>query len=371
MSGKWISSRGLVIVAAALLAAGCGATGTPAPTVHPTLAPAPAPSATPAAVQATADVATPREVTVTADVQFAAAPPSLVEWSPPRLDVYAPAGASGLPLVVMLPPHSLAKEDAPAFAQLAKAVAERGAVAIVANWSQLEDPPDVFANPASVERIAALGQSVAGCAVSYAVSHAADFGADPSRLVLVGELYGANAAAMTALGRPKPFAGCASTTAWKATGLVGLDGDWLVSMPAWDGLGPGVGRALAALSPFPSLGAAPKIPVALVVADQAVELTSQCDGADAARIESRDPSGVMRAGLEKAGALRDACVDLGEAAQSLAKEMVANGLEASVVPLPNADGETRAGMGGQIQEFGSADLALLAKTVLDVAGSPR
>jgi hypothetical protein len=310
-------------------------------------------------------------VDVTSDVRFASAAPTEVPWMEPLFDVYAPAGAAGAPLVVMLPPHALAKKDAPAFAQLASAVAERGAVAVVVDWSELEDPPDLFTDPARVERIAALQRSVAGCAVSVAVSRAADDGADPSRVVLLGELYGANAAATTALEAPDPLPGCASTAPWTATGLVGWDGDWVAMMPTWDGLGAGLGRAVAALTPWSRLGTAQKLPVALAVSDAIVELTSSCGGNDAARLAPRDPAGTIRARLEKAGALRDGCLDNAEAAEALAGEMAANGLEATVVPLPNADEGTRMGAGAHATELGPADLALLAGAVLDVAGPPR
>ncbi|MCU0477756.1 MAG: hypothetical protein MUE92_03280 [Chloroflexi bacterium] len=51
--------------------------------------------------------------------------------------------------------------------------------------------------------------------------------------------------------------------------------------------------------------------------------------------------------------------------------MVANGLEATVVPLPNADDGTRMDAGAHATEPGPADLAVLAEAVLDVAGPPR
>ena len=67
----------------------------------------------------------------------------------------------------------------------------------------------------------------------------------------------------------------------------------------------------------------------------------------------------------------DRRLDNGEAAEALADEMVANGLEATVVPLPNADEGTRMDAGAHATELGPADLAVLADAVLDVAGPPR
>jgi hypothetical protein len=364
---------------AALVLAGCSspsgalasrsaAASTPPPSVPATQATTALESAMPAPATVVAPSSTAAAVTVTNDVRFASAAPDVARWSEPLLDVYAPAaGAQGLPLVVMFPPHSITKEDAGAFTQLATAVAEGGAVAVVANWTQLDDPPAVFADPAALEKIFGLGQSVAGCAVSYAVAHAADYGADPSRLVLLGELYGGNIASKVALGQPEAFPGCASTAAWKATGLVAWDTDWLATMPAWDTLGQDAARAVAALSPWPTLADAPKIPVELVVSDAARAASGRCDDRDAAWMVARDPTGAMRDRLDEVGAYADGCQDLGDAAKATAAEMQDHGIPAELVAL--TDGTTTADGGGHVRSLGTADLATLAQTVLKAAGA--
>jgi len=336
------------------------AQSTPMQSMPATQAPTTSAPATAAAPSPTAAA-----VTVTRDVRYASAAPDLTQWSEPLLDVYAPTGAEGLPLVVMFPPHRLTKNDAGDFTQLATAVAGGGAVAVVANWTQLDDPPAVFDDPAALEQLAGLDQSVMGCVVSYAVAHAADYGADPSRLVLLGELYGGNFASKVALGKPDHLAGCKATAEWKATGLVGWDADWLAQMPAWDGLGTDAARAVAALSPWPSLADAPKIPVALVVSDAARAPSSRCDDRDAAWMVARDPTGAMRARLDEVGAYADGCQDAGDAAKATAAEMQALGIPAEVVAL--TDKTTIAGNGGDIATLGAADLAALAQTVLKAA----
>jgi hypothetical protein len=254
----------------------------------------------------------------------------------------------------MFPPHSITKEDAGAFTQLATAVAAGGAVAVVANWTQLDDPPAVFEDPAALEEIFGLGQAVAGCAVSYAVAHAAQYGADPARLVLLGDEYGGNVASKIALGTPGAFPGCASSASWTATGLVAWDTDWMAEMPVWDTLGTDAARAVAALSPWPSLAKAPKIPVKLVVSDALRAATERCDDRDAAWMVARDPTGAMRKRLDEVGAFADGCQDLGDVAKATAAEMLALGIPVEVVAL--TDG-------------GAADLATLAQTVLKAAGA--
>ncbi len=303
-------------------------------------------------------------VTVTSDVRFAEASPDLALWSEPLLDVYSPQEAGNLPLVVLLTPHGFTKDN-PSTVQLANGIAERGAVVVVANWSQQEDPPETFEDPAALTDIARAGQSFAGCAVSFAASQAAEFGADPSRLVLVGELYGANTASMVALGTADPYPGClASTTEWSATGLVGLNDDWLAGAPFFDAV---ASAAVEVFSPWALLDQAPTIPTKLVVTSDAVTVTGRCDDRDADWMTSRDPTGAMREQLDAVGAYEDGCVDMGDMADAMAAEMAAQGLPAEVVRLTNPDAATSSGPGGQVLEFGQADLTLLVDTIMDAA----
>lgn len=362
----------LPLCVAALVLAACsppsGALPSPSAVASTPMQSMPATQAPTTSAPATAAAPSPTAtaVTVTRDVRYASAAPDLTQWSEPLLDVYAPAGAKGLPLVVMFPPHNITKEDAGAFTQLANAVAEGGAVAVVANWTQLADPPAVFQDAAALEQLAGLDESVMGCAVSYAVAHAAEFGADPSQLVLLGELYGGNFASKTAFGTPEAFPGCASSAPWKATGLVSWDTDWMAEMPSWDGLGKDAARAVAALSPWPTLAKAPKIPVELVVSEAVRVASGRCDDRDAAWMVARDPTGAMRARLDEVGAYADGCQDAGDAAKATAAEMQALGIPAEVVAL--TDKTTSADAGGHIEQLGATDLATLAQTVLKAAG---
>jgi hypothetical protein len=347
-----------------VVAGGCASPGgTAPPPVSEQVPPAASPTATPASTQPPS----PGPVSVGSNLRFANSTPDIARWSPPVLDVYAPAGARDLPLVVMFPPHSLTKDDTTAFAQLATEVARLGAVVVVANWSQLDDPPAEFEDPAILEAIARQGQSVAACAVTYAVAHSSEHGADPSRLVLVGELYGGNVAIMIALGSPDPLPGCEAEADWVATGLVGWDADWMALMPVWDQLGKESARAVAALSPWPLFSEAPRIPVDLVVSDGAVAVTKQCDGRDATRVVARDPTGAMRDRLDEIGALADGCADLGEAADATAAAMLTAGVPATVSRLGNTDGQTQMSPGGNATSLGPADLELLSELIARAA----
>jgi hypothetical protein len=276
----------------------------------------------------------------------------------------SPQEAGNLPLVVLLTPHGFTKEN-PSTVQLANGIAERGAVVVVANWSQQEDPPETFEDPAALTEMARAGQSFAGCAMSFAASQAGEFGADPSRSVLVGELYGANTASMVALGTVDPYPGClASTMDWSATGLVGLNADWLATAPYFDAV---AAAAVEVFSPWRLVDQAPTIPTKLVVTSDAVTVARRCDDRDADWMTSRDPKGAMREQLDAVGAYEDGCVDIGDEAEAMAAEMSAQGLAAEVVRLTDPDAATSSGPGGQVLEFGQGDLTVLVDTIIDTA----
>ena len=82
----------------------------------------------------------------------------------------------------------------------------------------------------------------------------------------------------------------------------------------------------------------------------------------------RDPTGAVRAGIDAVGGFDDGCLDLGDEAAVMAREMSEHGLPAEVVWLTNADGATRSGSGGQVLEFGGADVSLLADTIIGATG---
>jgi hypothetical protein len=59
------------------------------------------------------------------------------------------------------------------------------------------------------------------CAVTFAVTHAAEYGADPDRLVLLGHSAGANEASVVTHGEPLPLPECrAAARTWTPRGVV-------------------------------------------------------------------------------------------------------------------------------------------------------
>ena len=103
------------------------------------------------------------------------------------LDVYRPHGAANLPLIVFLYGGSWRMGDKSTYPFVAATLARRGAVVVVPNYRlypEVEFPVFLQDNAA---------------AVAWAIQHAADYGANPADVVLVGHSAGAYNAAMLAL----------------------------------------------------------------------------------------------------------------------------------------------------------------------------
>lgn len=252
------------------------------------------------------------------------------------MDVYRPVNSHDAPLVVLFPPHLVTKDLWLSFPELATALAEQGAVVTVANWSQLGADP---ASTRELLKVIAQGRAVQSCAIAYAVTHAHEYGADLRRLVVVGEAYGGNVAAVTTLGpRPAPMTACAApATTWKATGLLTWDSDWAAAMPSWDTYGADVARITAALTPWPSLATAPHIPVVLAYSTAMAQIERRCETTSSPEwLTMRDPSGTMREQLLEMDAFADGCVDSGDAAKALAAAMRQEGIPATGLRLDGA-----------------------------------
>ena len=142
----------------------------------------------------------------TADVAYAPGPRH-------TLDVYRPAAdRPGAPLVVYLYGGNWQTGEKGIYEFLGRQLARRGAVVVVPDYRLA---PQV-AFPAFVEDNAA--------AVAWAIAHAAELGADPDAVFVMGHSAGAYNAAMLALD-PKYLA-AAGTSRDRLRGVVGLAGPY-------------------------------------------------------------------------------------------------------------------------------------------------
>ena len=296
-------------------------------------------------------------VNVTRGVTYADTTPAAA-WTSPTMDIYAPAGARDLPLVVFLVPHSLETTSYPVHAQLARAVARAGAVVAVASWSEVADGPDEASNIKVALKRFNNTTAMATCAVSFAVSTAVRYGANPSRLILAGQLYGANTASILALGKHPAYADCRThRTGWKAKALVGWDGDWIGLIPLWDRFGKASSQVMDAITPWPMVATASRIPMTLVTTDAFQPVSTRCNVSKAQWLAWRDPTGEIRARLNAANALADDCVNLADAAQVMAAKAAEHGFAVNVVHLT--------GKTSTEEKLTPADLNTLAKTIAD------
>ena len=165
------------ILVTTLLIAGCGGEAGEETTVPAMTAPA-TPTTT---VAASTTTATAPKVEVVGDLVYH---PETERLGKALLDVYALPGVEGGPVVVLFHGHGCHRITSP-YPALASALAEQGAVVFVPDWEKGQPVTDT-----SRDDLLAVVDGAA-CAVSYALAHAAEYGADPERLILFGHSAGA------------------------------------------------------------------------------------------------------------------------------------------------------------------------------------
>jgi acetyl esterase/lipase len=326
-----------VFAAGVLLAASCGSSDsgspgtspptTPAPTVAATVAPTlPVPASVPTAEELAA-------VKVVEDVMYGE---QLAGAWPPLLDVYAPAGAADLPLLVFFHGGGVNKQSLE-YPALARSIAARGAVVVVPSWGpQSGDPGALDATAEAAETVGYMDG--AACSVSYAVTHAAEWGASTSGdVVLMGHSGGANAASVLAFSAGRDVGSCGvPATAWTPVGAVLWEGELgLLDPSMWDRFGPDLTKIFGALTPWGMLDSGFVGPVVLVSSQQSRGVLRRCDTADT-WAPLRDPTGAYLGYLTAAGAPNDGCVDIGEVEVALGLAMTDAGVQNSYVELVDA-----------------------------------
>jgi pimeloyl-ACP methyl ester carboxylesterase len=302
------AGRLLVGVAVMFLLGAC-ATG-----ASPTTAPAsPSPSSVPSAA------ATP-SVIVTSDLAYESSKPV---FEPGMLAVYAPTKAGPWPVVVLLPPVGM---TAFLYGLYARPVADLGFVVFVPTWGAgMSDAPAYDQTQAT--------DSQAACAVEYAAAHAAEYGGDPTTLIVFGHSSGANTAAMVAFAHPEPSAGClVGATPGAIDALITWDGDWMLqtTFMGWDELLAADPRVFDALTPWTYLAEHKDLKVVMLGeteanADYDYDRPLPDQPTTDAYFAPRDPSGVLRRQLEANGALADGNLDVLESQQLLYSLLHAQG----------------------------------------------
>lgn len=285
-------------------------------------------------------------VSVVEDVVYRSTEP--VPWA---LDVYHSPVLEGGPVVVFFHGGRMDK-SASVYESIGEAIAEQGGVMFVPDWddSSFNDIAGYLAN-----------NDAAVCAVSYALAHAAEYGADPERLILAGHSGGAAIAeAAGGLRQVSPITDCVvEMSVIEADGLVVWDGDWLMGDPAFDRFGTDLPELIAASGPWSRLDAGPQIPVVLATASRTPDTYRRCGVGDP---ESpywvRDPDDWYREQLGQLGMLDDGCIDIGKVQELLAQTMKAHGFDATHLILEDCSHVT-------LSDQGQAQLVDAILTITD------
>jgi dienelactone hydrolase len=286
---------------------------------------------------------------------------SLERWVPPLLDVYAPPGAEGLPVVVMF--HGGSGNLTKAYlADLAQRTAAAGAVVFVPTHGSSGGLEPVAEDAAPVARVEV---DAAACAVAYAMATAEDLGGDPEQLVIFGHSWGGTVGTTVALRGPNPFPACVVEPApFDVDGLVAWDGDYLMAGSSmfdttW---GTEVPVVMAEITPWPWIDTDdPPTTVILTSANSPDEgYRRELPDNTGDWLAVRDPDGTHTARLETLGALDDDQVDVNEEAELLVDTMQDSSFDVELIVLAESG-----------HEWGSVstnDRAILIDAILGTVG---
>lgn len=217
----------------------------------------------------------------------------IVYFENEELDVIRPNSDDVLPAVVLVHGAGL---DRRSYRPLAEAIARRGAVAFVADWSVL--PP---MRTEGLEEIA--------CAVRYARAHAEGFGADPKRVTLVGHSSSGAWAGRVATDGDSFLGACTEETSALPDSLVLISSATVPGGDPWH---------------EPSLGGNPELEVVLIhgVQDEVVSLTRSRRTEDALTAAGYDVTLYLVAGGHYDIVLIDPAIGEGEANLTLAEPVI-------------------------------------------------
>jgi len=249
-----------------------------------------------------------------------------------QLDIYAPTSDGPWPVVVAF--HGQGARDAPTTRTVAIDAAAQGMLVFTPTWL------DGHSFPLTADVMDVMRQR-ASCAVAFAQQQATELGGDPDRTVVYGFSAGLTPAMSAALAPAEgPIPGCATDASpTQVTGVVAGEGDYFLYTSIFDDAfrGDPVGmQAQAATFVDPSVW--PKDLDAeffLWTAGDGSEPRTVGDVTDETGLLSqRDPTGSIRADLERLGQLEDGVITLVDAGRLMADRLAAAGLEVTLDEYP-------------------------------------
>lgn len=183
----------------------------------------PSATATATAARPTTSSAPLGDVTVVRDVPFTPAVDCGARRCRLELDVWRAKDVSGGPLIVALHGRPRTRADMEPIARL---LAEAGGVVFNADYR----------GSARVELGYPIAYEDAACAIRFARAHAAEYGADPDRVVLVGHSFGTYVGAIVTLNGDRYRGAClVDAGSAEPDAFVGLSGSYhWHKTPAWN-----------------------------------------------------------------------------------------------------------------------------------------
>lgn len=256
---------------------------------------------------------------------------------PGVLDVYSPASAGRWPVVVMFHGGGLDRSD---LSTQATRVAEHGYVVFVPDWGDVG--PGTTFDLTSREGLTASDAQNA-CAVAFAESHAADYGGDPSTIIVFGHSAGAMPGAALAFAPGKPATGCLGGDLRPVDALVTWEGDWLFSDSMWKDILAADPTLVDAFSIWPKLPLRKNVKVDLLAGE-----TSDMPDLAVADLAVRDPTGALRQQLSRNGALADGNITIAESQLLLFSMLKAQGNPVTLEVMPESGHEYINGEGWSV-----------------------
>jgi acetyl esterase/lipase len=251
-----------------------------------------------------------------------------------HLDIFAPTSDGPWPVVVAF--HGLGTRSDNTTSTIAAEAAAQGMLVFTPTWI------DEHAFPITADVLDLLRQE-ASCAVVFAQQRAAELGGDPSRTAVYGFSAGYGPAMWAVLAPTEsPIPGCATDASpTQPNGVVAGDGEYFLYTETFDGafdIDPVAMQAQAAAFVDPAVWPSDlEARFFLWTAGNGTNPRTLGDVTDETGwLAQRDPTGSIRADLERLGQLEDGVITFVDAGRLMADRLASAGLEVTLDEYPGS-----------------------------------